>query len=81
MEMKTLLTRVGKDSKVVLTGDLDQSDLKDKNGLEDLLLKLQKENDNGFFKLIEFDNNDIERSELVKYILKLYSFYRMDSTP
>lgn len=81
MEMKTLLTRVGKDSKVVLTGDLDQSDLKDKNGLEDLLLKLQKENDNGFFKLIEFDNNDIERSELVKYILKLYSFDRMDSTP
>ena len=81
MEMKTLLTRVGKDSKVVLTGDLDQSDLKDKNGLKDLLLKLQKENDNGFFKLIEFDNNDIERSELVKYILKLYSFDRMDSTP
>lgn len=81
MEMKTLLTRVGKDSKVVLTGDLDQSDIEDKNGLEDLLLKLQKENDNnGFFKLIEFDNNDIERSELVKYILKLYSIDRMDST-
>lgn len=74
MEMKTLLTRVGKNSKVVLTGDLDQSDLKDENGLEDLLLKLQKENDNSrFFKLIQFDNNDIERSELVKYILKLYS--------
>lgn len=74
MEMKTLLTRVGKDSKVVLTGDLDQSDIEDVNGLEDLLLKLKKENDNNrFFKLIEFDNNDIERSELVKYILQLYS--------
>ena len=74
MEMKTLLTRVGKDSKVVLTGDLDQSDVEDVNGLEDLLLKLKKENDNNrFFKLIEFDNNDIERSELVKYILQLYS--------
>uniref|UniRef100_A0A6C0CV12 PhoH-like protein n=1 Tax=viral metagenome TaxID=1070528 RepID=A0A6C0CV12_9ZZZZ len=80
MEMKTLLTRVGKDSKVVLTGDLDQSDIEDVNGLEDLLLKLKKENDNNrFFKLIEFDNNDIERSELVKYILQLYSSTPLNS--
>lgn len=76
-EMKTLLTRVGKGSKVVITGDLEQSDISDKNGLEDILLKIQKENDmdieNEFLRLIHFEANDIERSELVKYIIKLYS--------
>ena len=72
-EMKTLFTRLGKNSKVAITGDLDQSDLMFKNGLEDLLLKLHKKNENDFFDVIQFDINDIERSELVKYILKLYA--------
>lgn len=72
-EMKTLLTRIGKESKVVVTGDLDQSDLTVQNGLEDLLIRLEKENDIDFLKVIQFDMNDIERSELVKYILKLYT--------
>ena len=72
-EMKTLLTRIGKESKVVLTGDLDQSDLTVQNGLEDLLIRLEKENDTNFLKVIQFNTNDIERSELVKYVLKLYA--------
>ena len=72
-EMKTLLTRIGKESKVVVTGDLDQSDLTVQNGLEDLLIRLEKENDIDFLKVIQFDMNDVERSELVKYILKLYT--------
>ena len=42
IEMKTLLTRIGMNSKIVLTGDLEQSDLKETNGLEDLLRKLKK---------------------------------------
>ena len=33
----------------------------------------EKENDIDFLKVIQFDMNDVERSELVKYILKLYT--------
>lgn len=77
MEMKTLLTRIGKDSKMVLTGDIDQSDLpiNSISGLEDLLIKLNKkkeEIDNDFLKLVQFDIDDVERSEVVKYFLKMY---------
>lgn len=75
MEMKTLLTRIGQDSKMVLTGDLEQSDIEEVNGLEDLLLKLKKNNqfDNSYLQITQFDTHDIERSEVVKYILQLYN--------
>ena len=72
MEMKTLLTRIGKNSKIVLTGDLAQSDLKEKNGLEDFLNKIENKRDDDFLQIITFDMDDVERSEVVKYLLNLY---------
>lgn len=70
MQMKTLLTRVGQDSKIVITGDLSQSDLDEhENGLNDLILRL---NGNHFAEHVRFTEKDIQRSEFVKNIFELY---------
>ena len=71
-QMLMLLTRLGINSKVVINGDLYQSDRIKNNGLLDLHNKLINSNKNKFFHLIEFNNNDIQRSEIVKNILELY---------
>ena len=74
MEMKTLLTRMGKDTKLVVTGDLEQCDIpNDINGLEDFMAKLDKKKyDNDLIQSIEFDIHDVERSDIVKHVLKIY---------
>ena len=75
MEMKTLLTRVGENTKIIVTGDLDQCDLKisgDKNGLEDLLEKVGKKGKSKYAKIVTFTIDDVQRSDFVKYILKMY---------
>jgi phosphate starvation-inducible PhoH-like protein len=80
-QMKTLLTRVGKNSKLIVTGDLDQSDLKGRrNGLQDLLEKVetytQKHPDDhqvfDFVNTITFGKDDIMRSDFVKKIYDIY---------
>lgn len=72
MQMKTLLTRVGENSKVILTGDLSQCDLDtDENGLIDLIERLN--GDETDIEQVTFSHDDIQRSEFVKNILKLYS--------
>lgn len=81
-QMKTLLTRVGKNSKIVITGDLGQSDLDvEINGLQDFIDKFDEYteycNDPDIYnhiKTITFDHNDIMRSEFVK---KIYDIYRL----
>ena len=71
-QMKMLLTRIGDKSKLVITGDLFQNDLKNqKNGLQDLLERLIHYNGQSM-KVIHFTNRDIERSEVVKEVLELY---------
>jgi phosphate starvation-inducible protein PhoH len=71
-QMKMLLTRIGENSKMVITGDLNQHDRKyDENGLKDIFEKLN----NKTYKRIEcitFDHEDIERSPIVKDILDIY---------
>lgn len=71
-QMKMLLTRIGDNSKMVITGDLKQHDRKyHDNGLKDIYEKLQKTK----YKRIEcitFDYEDIERSPIVKDILQIY---------
>ena len=72
--MLMLLTRIGDNSKLVITGDLKQSD-KDWSGLEDLLqkLKVSYENEEKMIQdgiaIIEFNEEDVQRSPLVKKIL------------
>jgi len=78
-QMLMLLTRLGENSKIVITGDLKQCD-KDWSGLKDLLEKLdlyysnekEKMKEDGI-GIIEFTNLDVQRSELVSKILKIYN--------
>lgn len=79
-QMKTLLTRIGLNTTMVITGDLDQSDndliSSSENGLENLCNMLHtneiKEIEEYIYK-VELTNEDVMRSEIVKQILKLYS--------
>jgi len=73
-QMKMITTRIGENTKMIVTGDLQQSDLKGTNGLCDFLEKYKKFiNYNNFeIDIIEFDNYDIERSSIVKTILNIY---------
>lgn len=73
-QMLMMLTRIGTDSKLVITGDLKQSDLSDVNGLIDFIGKLSsKKYENSLIKFIELENVDIQRSAVVAQILDIYS--------
>jgi phosphate starvation-inducible PhoH-like protein len=72
--MLMLLTRLGKDSKVVVTGDPDQYDRGfENNGLTDLLNRCNGQiNDSSWLNVVEFDDGDVERNPVIKRILKMY---------
>lgn len=72
-QMITLLTRIGENSKLIITGDLDQCDIfPAKNGLEDLIQKININESIDEIKTITFTEDDIKRSEIVKKILGMY---------
>jgi phosphate starvation-inducible PhoH-like protein len=70
-QLLMVATRIGLNSKLILTGDLNQSDLKMQNGLEHFVNKMKTVNTFNDIKLVEFSNTDVERSEVVKHVLKL----------
>ena len=74
LQMKTLLTRVAEDSQLILLGDLKQEDINTggRNGLADLVTRIQADKDQEFVGHVRFGVDDIQRSEFVKYIMKLY---------
>jgi phosphate starvation-inducible protein PhoH len=69
-ELDSVITRIGKNCKIVFCGDFRQSDFtreQDRNGLIDFMRIVQKMKS---FKFIDFDQNDIVRSAMVKeYII------------
>lgn len=69
-ELDSVITRIGKNCRVIFSGDFRQSDLtreQEKNGLKDFIRILDRMKS---FNYIEFDENDIVRSGLVKeYII------------
>ena len=72
-QMKMLMTRLGDNSRLVITGDLDQHDrVYEQNGLEDFLNKFKGKRSSSI-TCIEFDSDDIQREEVVKEILDIYS--------
>jgi phosphate starvation-inducible PhoH-like protein len=72
-QMKMLLTRLGENSRMVITGDLDQNDRKGEvNGLQDFLEKFRGCRSTSITS-IEFDTQDIEREEVIKEILDIYA--------
>ena len=72
-ELDSIITRIGKNSKIIFSGDYTQSDLtkeNDKKGISNFMtiLKSLKE-----FKTIEFGIDDIVRSDFLKsYIIAKY---------
>jgi len=70
-ELITLITRVGEFSKLFICGDPDQSDINGKSGFVPTMNIFDDEEsrNNGIY-VYKFDEEDIVRSGLVKFILK-----------
>lgn len=77
-QMKMLLTRIGQDSRLTITGDTQQSDLAYTNGLDDFIqrLFLQYPEYDKMLKdgiaLVQFDEQSVERHPIIPKILNLY---------
>ena len=77
-QIKMFVTRIGENSKYIITGDLDQSDIqKHKSGLEDAIKRFAGVHGVG---LASFKEKDVVRHSLVRRLLKRYreSFNVMD---
>lgn len=77
LQMKMLLTRVGMNSSMIITGDPDQSDIAPgyANGLTDLLDRIDRHFetvDECVIDLIKFEMDDILRNNVMNKILDLY---------
>lgn len=69
-EVIKLITRMGKNSKLVLSGDIRQSELKGESGLAWISKFVQRHNLSNNFGFIDFnDVNDIVRSDAVKQFI------------
>ena len=77
LQMKMLLTRLGEDSKMIITGDLNQSDLKtENNGFLDFIDRYEKHVEQGTdirdVHLVWLTQKDVFRSDVVKSIIRIY---------
>lgn len=91
-QMLMLTTRIGEQSKLVITGDLAQSDRSTANGLADFIGKIRayekmypvdlallkrnrelKYKDPLGIRIVEMENQDIQRSPIVAKLLDIYS--------
>jgi len=66
-QMRMFLTRFGENVKVVITGDLTQSDIPGTNGLQWAIDKLKNCNS---VHIVKYTNADVVRSSLVRELLK-----------
>jgi phosphate starvation-inducible PhoH-like protein len=72
-QMKMLMTRIGEGSKIVITGDVEQTDRKTpENGLLDLMYKIENYRVPGM-AACKFDMRDIRRHKIIEHILTMYS--------
>jgi phosphate starvation-inducible PhoH-like protein len=71
-QMKMLLTRLGDNSEMVVTGDLAQADRKVDNGLIDFIHQFESHGQNKHLDVVRFEQGDIERHEAVKEVLSVY---------
>ena len=79
-QIKMFVTRIGEHSKYIITGDLEQSDIKKhQSGLEDAIKRFAGVHGVG---LAQFKNKDVVRHSLVRRLLKRYkpSFNIIDET-
>jgi phosphate starvation-inducible PhoH-like protein len=72
-QFKVLITRLGEDSKIVITGDLGQTDIKGKNGLEYAIRVAEHCNLDA--EIFEFEDTDVVRSKVVAEWVLAFSEY------
>ena len=76
-QMMMLMTRLGENSRIFITGDLEQCDLKKSHssGLEDFLQKFDQKRGkrSDSISSVEFCTGDVEREEVVKEVLEIYT--------
>ena len=71
-QMKMLITRIGENSKMIVMGDLNQTDLLDqKNGLIDLIERLG-DDEYEYIDRVVLGDDDVLRSPAVSEILRIY---------
>jgi phosphate starvation-inducible PhoH-like protein len=70
-QMKMLLTRIGNESQMVVTGDLNQADRLKDNGLIDFINHLESR-ESKHISAVFFKQGDIERHDAVKEVLEIY---------
>jgi phosphate starvation-inducible PhoH-like protein len=75
-QMKMLTTRLGINSRMVITGDLNQTDILKENGLDDFMKKVKAYKNSKLIKFVTFNNDDVERSDIVKEVINLYSYIK-----
>lgn len=71
-QMKMLLTRLGENSRMAVTGDLQQADRPTTNGLLEFLNLYNDFENHRYVDLVHFTVADVERHEAVKEILAIY---------
>jgi len=78
-ELVTLLTRIGENTKMFICGDAMQSDIGNKSGFVKVydLFNNKESEDKGIY-CFQFDEEDIMRSEILKYIVA--TFKKLDKT-
>ena len=85
-QMLMLATRIGLNSKLVITGDLKQTDRTiENNGLYDFINKVKiykkynNDNNTNNIEIIEFEKEDIERSKIVQNVINIYNYNYKES--
>ena len=78
-QMQMLTTRIGKGSRLFITGDLNQSDRGHCNGLQDIIAKVS-----AYYKLnptvdkmveiVSLDSDDVQRSKIAKHMIDVYDY-------
>ena len=71
-QMKMLMTRIGENSKIVITGDVEQTDRTVyNNGLIDLCKRLETQRDG--LSVCYMNNRDIQRHPIIDTVLEIYA--------
>ena len=71
-EILIILTRIGANSHIVISGDSNQTSIPIINGLNDIINKLSYTKDLDFIKYVQMTIEDIQRHPLISNILKAY---------
>lgn len=72
-QMKMILTRLGENSKIVVTGDPEQCDLRCPSGLNDIINRLETYKENlDYIERVILGNGDIQRHPAVQELAELY---------